>query len=161
MSQTTTAVLEGKSYFNFINSLKSEFTKKNYQCALTRFLNHYNITTEVLANTSAKDIENLLIDYIVRLKQNKKSSSALSITVSPITHFCVINDINIMTKKVSKFKSQHETCGNGNDRGYSCEEILTLVQSAPLRLKVIFLVIASVGIRIGALPILGGIAITG
>ena len=51
--------LEGKSYFNFINSLKSEFTKKNYRCALSRFLNHYNITTEALAKTSAKDIDNL------------------------------------------------------------------------------------------------------
>jgi len=151
VSQTT--VLEGKSYFNFINSLKSEFTKKNYQCALSRFLNHYNTTTEALANISAKDIENLLIDYIVRLKQNKKSASALSITISSITHFCVMNDINIMTKKIAKFKGEHET-ERSNDRAYSHEEILTLVNSAPLRLKTMFLIMASTGIRIGALPIL-------
>ncbi len=154
MGQTQTqTVLEGRSYFNFINSLKSEFTKKNYQCALTRFLNHYNITTEALAKTSARDIENLLIEYIVRLKKDNKSSSALSITVSSITHFCVMNDISIMTKKIAKFKGEHET-ERSNDRGYSHEEILTLVQSAPLRLKVIFLVMASTGCRIGALPIL-------
>jgi integrase len=149
----TAAVLEGKSYFNFINSLKSEFTKKNYQCALSRFLNHYKITTETLAKTSPKEIENLLIDYIVRLKQNKKSTSALSITISSITHFCVMNDINIMTKKIAKFKGEHETERN-KDNAYSHEEIQTLVNSAPLRLKVIFLVMASTGIRIGALPIL-------
>jgi hypothetical protein len=155
MSQTVLEHPEliGKSYFNFINSLKSEFTKKNYQCALSRFLNHYKITTEVLAKSSAKEIENLLIDYIVRLKQNKKSASALSITTSSITHFAVMNDINIMTKKIAKFKGEHETDRN-NDRGYSDEEIQTLVNSAPLRLKVIFLVMASTGIRIGALPIL-------
>ena len=87
------------------------------------------------------------------MKNDKKSSSALSITVSAITHFCVMNDINIMTKKIAKFKGEHET-ERSNDRGYSHEEILTLVQSAPLRLKAIFLILASTGIRIGALPIL-------
>jgi hypothetical protein len=54
LSQQTT-VLKGKSYHLFINSLKSEFTKKNYQSALTRFLNYFNITTETLANMTAKD----------------------------------------------------------------------------------------------------------
>ena len=64
-----------------------------------------------------------------------------------------MNDISIMTKKIAKFKVEHET-ERTNDRGYSDEEIQTLVNSASLRLKVIFLVMASTGIRIGALPIL-------
>ena len=101
-----------------------------------------------------KDIENLLIDYIVRLKKDNKSTAALNITVSAITHFCVMNDINIMTKKIAKFKGENESQRTTDDRGYSHEEIQTLVNSAPLRLKVIFLIMASTGIRIGALPIL-------
>lgn len=143
----------GKSYFNFINSLRSEFTKKNYSSALSRFLNYYNLTTDELAAKTSKDIENLLIDYIVILKENKKSSSALNILLSSVTHFCVMNDISLMTKKIAKFKGEHETTGN-NDRGYESEDIQLLVNSAPLRLKVVFLILASTGIRIGALPIL-------
>lgn len=149
MSQTAT--LEGKAYFNFINSLKSEFTKQHYRLALIRFLRHYNLDINTLVKTEPKDIETLLIDYIVLLKGQKKSRSSINVITSAVTHFCVMNDINIMTKKICKFKGEDET-KHDNDRGYSHEEIQLLVNVSPLRLKMVFLVMASTGIRVGALP---------
>jgi integrase len=65
-----------------------------------------------------------------------------------------MNDINIMTKKINKFKVENETCGKGNDRGYLNEEVQTMISTSPLRMKMIFLILSSTGIRIGALPIL-------
>lgn len=123
-----TLKLDGKPYFNFINSLKSDFTKINYRYALSRFLKHYNLTINGLANTGPKDIETLLIDYIVLLKQNKKSMSAINTIVSSITHFCVMNDVNIMTNKIAKFnmKPSVTTTEDIHTKKYNCLLILRL-----------------------------------
>lgn len=145
---------ENKAYFNFIHSIKSEMTKENYRNALNRFLRHYNLDIETFAKTDPKDIESLLIDYMVLLRQNKKSMSSLNVITSAVTHFCVMNDIPIINRKVNKFKGENETSGNGNDRGYTTEEIQTLLNASPLRMKMIFLILCSTGIRIGALPII-------
>ena len=67
----------GKPYFNFINSLRSEATKKEYDWAFRVFLEHYKITSDKLAETDPKDIEALVIDYIVLLKSQKKSYSLM------------------------------------------------------------------------------------
>lgn len=153
MSSVTLAP-ESKAYFNFIHSIKSEITKMNYRNALFRFLHHYGLDIDSFVKTDPKDIENLLIDYMVLLKEKKKSLSSLNIITSAVTHFCVMNDISIMTKKVNKFKGENETSGNGNDRGYTTEEIQTLLNASSVRMKMVFLVLCSTGIRIGALPII-------
>jgi integrase len=148
------AVDESKAYFNFINSIKSEYTKRNYRDALLRFLQHYQMDIRTLAKTSPKDIEALLIDYIVYLKRKKRSLSLLNLITSAITHFCVMNDINILTRKINKFKGENEISGKSNDRAYSSEEIQSLVNVSPLRMKMVFLILASTGQRIGSLPLL-------
>lgn len=145
---------ESKVYFNFIHSIKSEITRMHYRNALFRFLRHYNLDIDTFVRTSPKDIENLLIDYMVLLRKNKKSLSSLNIITSAVTHFCVMNDISVSNKKVNKFKGENESSGSGNDRGYSTEEIQILLNSSPLRMKMVFLILCSTGIRIGALPIL-------
>ena len=126
----------------------------HYRNALFRFLHHYNLDVNTFAKTSPKDIENLLIDYMVFLKKQNKSRSSLNIITSAITHFCIMNDIDLTNRKVNKFKGENETSGNGNDRGYSSEEIQILLNASPLRMKMVFLILCSTGIRIGALPIL-------
>ncbi len=146
-----TAILEGNAAFNFIHSLKSEFTKHHYRLALIRFLRHNNLDIDTLVKIDSKDIETLLINYVVHLKGQKKSMSSINVITSAVAHFCVMNDINIMTKKIGKFKGEDET-KHDNYRGYSHEEIQLLLNVSPLRLKMIFLVMASTGIRVGALP---------
>lgn len=72
----------GKRYFNFINSLRSEATKKKYDWALRVFLEHYKLTSDKLAETDPEDIEALIIDYIVLLKSQKKSYSLMGMMTS-------------------------------------------------------------------------------
>ena len=126
----------------------------HYRNALLRFLRHYNLDIDTFVRKNPKDIENLLIDYMVLLRKNKKSLSSLNIITSAVTHFCVMNDISVSNKKVNKFKGENESSGSGNDRGYSTEEIQILLNCSPLRMKMVFLILCSTGIRIGALPIL-------
>ena len=116
-------------------------------------MEHYKLTSDKLAETDPKDIEALVIDYIVLLKSQKKSYSLMDMMTSAIKHFCVMNDIRIVTTKINKFKGEKAKDESVvDDRAYSHEEIKILVDSAPLRLKVILLVMASTGVRVGALP---------
>lgn len=36
-------VKQEREYFNFLNSIDSEFTKRQYNYSLTRFLKHYKL----------------------------------------------------------------------------------------------------------------------
>lgn len=64
-----------------------------------------------------------------------------------------MNDVILNWKKLKKFiksdKTNNET--NGKDRGYTHEEIQKILEYSDQRLKTAFLVLASTGIRIGAL----------
>ncbi len=65
-------VLGGDPYLNFINSLKSDATKKGYRNSLIRFMRHFDITdTLTLSKLPTKDIELYLIKYFEFLKQLK------------------------------------------------------------------------------------------
>jgi len=143
-------VQAGKPYFNFINRLRSEATKKEYDWAFRVFLEHYELTSDKLAETDPKDIEALIIDYVVLLKSQKKSYSLMDMmSESAIKHFCVMNDIRIVTTKINKFKGEKAKDESAvDDRAYTHEEIKILIDSAPIHLKVILLIMASTGVRV-------------
>jgi integrase len=63
-----------------------------------------------------------------------------------------MNDVTVKWKKLKKFKAKHRSVVE--DKPYSREQIKTLVDAAPLRDKCIILVMASAGLRRGALPYL-------
>ncbi|MFN2434176.1 MAG: hypothetical protein ABR515_02255 [Nitrososphaeraceae archaeon] len=67
-----------------------------------------------------------------------------------------MNDVILNWKKLKKFikseKTGNET--NGKDRGYTHEEIQKILGFSDQRSKTAFLVLASTGIRIGAIQII-------
>ena len=148
--------LEGDSYLNFVNSLKSEVTKECYKNALVRFLKFCEISsTEDLARLSPAEIEFYLKRYLENQKQNNSSYSSMTMITNTVNHFCTMNDIVINSRKISKFKTP---TGNGKGKGqeqdeaYSRPEIQKLLNVASLRMRVCILVYASTGIRKSALP---------
>ena len=52
---------QSKAYFNFINSLKSESTKKSYRLCLEKFLNQYQIDLASLLELPQDELTNLII----------------------------------------------------------------------------------------------------
>lgn len=135
---------------NFVNSLKSPSTKTMYLHHFKKFLKHYNITNiETLQNLPVKELEKLLINYIEKLKIENKSHSYLNQVFCSIKHFCVMNDIRINKEKIGKFLG--ESRRKNTDRGYTHEEIKKILDVADLRMKSIILLMASTGIRIGAI----------
>ena len=67
-----------KRYLNFVNSLKAEVTKSDYVGNLNYYLEQNNMTLDELLSLSIPDAEQLLIDFIERLKQSKKSFSRIN-----------------------------------------------------------------------------------
>jgi integrase len=138
-------------YSNFVNSINSESTRQVYEFSLTRFLNCCNLDLDSFLKLSQQEISNLIINYLV----NKKISRQYKIVIfSAIKHACEMNDVILNWKKLKKFiKSEKTDNGiNGKDRGYTHEEIQKILEFSDQRLKTAFLVLASTGMRIGAIP---------
>jgi hypothetical protein len=55
-------------FFNFINSLRSDSTKKYYRFCLEKFLNHYRRDLLSFVKLPQQDIFYLIIKYLVDVK---------------------------------------------------------------------------------------------
>lgn len=103
-------------YFNFINSLNAEHTKKLYAYCLEQFLNYCKLDLHSFIGLLPDRKEKLIIEYLV---QKKVSRQYKNVILATITHACNMNDVVLNWKKIKKFISYTKT-GNeitGKDRG--------------------------------------------
>ncbi|MDR4491755.1 MAG: hypothetical protein R2685_12765 [Candidatus Nitrosocosmicus sp.] len=144
------------AYRNFLNSLKSPYTKNAYSIFLNRFLSlpqYKDITLDELLQTSPKVLEADIIDHIVSMKEKENLSySSLSLFLAAMYHFFTVNDVLINRKKISKFIGEHEN--KQEYRPYTVEEISKLLSLQDERGRVCILLMASTGMRVGALPLI-------
>src|SRR5687767_15084115 len=146
-------VVESKQYSNFVNSINSDQTRKMYEYSLSKFLKHYEMDLDSFLSLLQKEISNFIVDYLVI----KKISRQYKIVIfSAIKHACEMNDVILNWKKLKKFIKSERTDNsiNGKDRGYTHEEIQKILEFSDQRLKTAFLVLASTGVRIGALQLI-------
>lgn len=139
-----------EAYFNFVSTINAEATKRNYEYYMSRFLKHCNVDLETLLKLPQLELSNLIIKY---LYSQKISTQYKIVIMATIKHACDMNDVILNWKKIRKFIKDEKT-GNeiaGKDRGYNHEEIQKILNFSDQRLKTAFLVLASTGIRIGAL----------
>jgi site-specific recombinase XerC len=136
-------------YFNFINSLKSEVTKKEYERQINLFINFCNVSnlSDLL---SIVDPQKQIIKYLMSLKERGLSYNSVSLALYAIYHFYEMNDVTLNKKKINMFKG--EFTRKVSDRSYTHEEIRKILDISDLRMKGIILLMASSGIRIGSIP---------
>jgi integrase len=100
-----------------------------------------------------KKLEGLIRDYIIYLREEKQSSPATVRTyANTIAHFYEMNDVIINWKKLKKFKGKHH--GVVDDVPYTRDQIKILIDNCALRDRAMILLMASAGLRRGALPTL-------
>ena len=135
----------------FQQAIKSKYTQKTYLYQLTRFKDWANLETfDELLQAPDKDLQMLLEDYIMNLK-SRLSPNTIPIYFAPIELFYVMNDKNLNFKKMRKLFP--EKVKKGNERGYTVDEIRTMIDNCiNKRQKAIILLLASSGVRIGAIP---------
>lgn len=88
--------------------------------------------------------------YFEQQRQSNRSKSSMEVVMFGVQHFCVMNDILINIKKISKFKRSLKN--KNTDFAYTHADILKLTSVMPLRIKVYVMIFASTGIRKGTLP---------
>ena len=137
-------------FYNFINSLHSDSTKESYRFCLEKFLYNYEIDLLSFLKLPQQDITNLIIKYLVDKKVSRPYKNLITATLK---HACEINNIILNWKKIKKFINSEKTGNetNGRDRGYTHEEIKKVLDFSEQRIKTAFLILASTGMRVGAL----------
>ena len=133
-------------YSNFVNSIKSDVTKKVYEYNLRLFMEFCGINKfEDLIGR-----QNQIITYLMSLREKKLSYNSISTRLNAIYHFYDMNDVFLNKKKIKMFKGEYTR--KVVDRAYTHEEISKMLDVSDLRAKTIILLMASSGIRIGSLP---------
>ena len=110
-------VRKEKEYFNFINSIDSPYSKRQYGYSLARFLKHYKLDLAKFLKLPQTKITDLITEYLVEKKVSKSTKNNIFYTLK---HACEINDVILNWKKIKKFTKSQRT-GNeiiGHDRGY-------------------------------------------
>lgn len=128
---------EQRLYSNFIDSLKSDFTKKTYNYHLKRFMNHMKIQSlNSFLKLPITEIEQLIISYLVKSK-TEVSTPHIKIGFAAIKHLCVMNDVRINERKLGKFLGEPSI--PQENRAYTHEEIQKLLNVCDLRMKMVIL----------------------
>jgi hypothetical protein len=106
VTATVTENLQGTSYSNFINAIGSEATKKGYNGALRRYMNHLQISEVdnlLIHAQSPKMIQSQIIDYIMTLRNNNVSYNTIKFLIAPIFTYYQFNDVGLNRKTISKY----------------------------------------------------------
>ena len=130
----------------FLESIKSPETKRAYSIYLKKYMASYDIAE---AEADPRKIEAMIIDFIISLKKESKSYSAIRNYVSAVLAYYKINDVVLNVTKINKFMPEQKRVRR--DRAYTDIEISKFLGIADERMRVIVLLLASSGIRIGAI----------
>jgi integrase len=147
-------------YRNFLDSLnRSEETKQKYVKEFDNYLKYLKVTnpnsliTEELLDLpkQIRQIENKIREYILYLGKVKGwGYKAVLVARCSIFKFYEVNRVNINRKYFNQFMPAQRRLSA--DEAYTHKQIEKLVSSADKRDKVMVLLMASTGMRIGALP---------
>ena len=145
-------ILKGESYKHFINAIKSPASRKSYETSLKRYLIHLKLkeVDDLLQDSNPRYIETRIIHYIMSLKESSISYATIQFLVAPIFTFYQLDNIILNRKKVSRYLGEYKRVVR--DEVYSIEHIQTALHNADQRMRMIILLLASTGARLGSLP---------
>lgn len=140
--------------YSVTTGIKSPATRKKYQSNMKLFLQHFDFKseTELLQfRENTKYLEGLIIRYITSLSEDKHLKyDTIHNKIAPVLHFLEFNDVGLNKRKI-------RACNVGDrsvreDEAYTHEQIRKILSKCDIRSKVIVLLMASTGMRIGAIP---------
>ncbi len=143
----------------WLEGYNSPSTKKAYKIHLSLFCRYHNIDPDSLVQLRVEQIKTMVINYIIHLKKVAKQSSgkartgelsvnSVKIYLKGVQSFLESNDILLNWKRITKYCPEQVT---NSLRAYTKEEIAKLLTIADLRDRCIILLMASTGMRVGAI----------
>lgn len=146
-------LLREPTFSLFVESIDSEYTRDSYIRGLKRFMAYRKVSNcEALLRGNTKEIESNIIMYLTEPHNKRLKKQSKKCYLAAVSHFYTMNDIVLNRKKIGKFIPKDNDIQE--DRGYRKDEIQALLANADHRLRVVILLMASSGVRIGAVPLL-------
>jgi integrase len=142
-----------KRIYLVTDGLKTFRTSQNYRLAFDYFLKTTIKNDDLLAliNTKPSVIESKIISHIEFLKDERKFTySTIQVHLSAIYHFFDVNDVQLNLRKIKKFLPSDDSESYRGDRPYSIDEINQILSKCDVRSRVVVLLMASTGMRLGA-----------
>jgi integrase len=147
---------EGIIIYSVTDGVSSQHTKNNYRKSFSHFLECSHTTESDLltrAQQNPRLVEALIIKHIKYMAETQKlKHGTIHTHCASIYHFFRMNDINLNTRKIMRFLPPNE--GTREDRAYTHQEIQNILQRTDERSRVAILLMASTGMRIGALRVI-------
>lgn len=134
----------------FLSSIRSEYTRETYSIYFKKYQEFIGLDADIFFEKDAISIQNKIIEFINFMKSNGKGYSTIHNYAAAVLAFYKINDIILNIDKINRFIPPARKVRN--DRAYTHEEILKLLEIADERVKTIILLMVSGGIRQGAIP---------
>jgi integrase len=148
----------------WLESLKTTSTLNAYTTHLSLFCKYHNTDPDQLIklNNSAAQLKTMVLNYIIHLKKIAKQSAgkpkrgelsvnSIKLYIKGVKSYLEFNEIELPWKKIAKFLPDDVT---NSYRSYTQEEIKKLLSIADPRDRCIILLMASSGIRVGAIQTL-------
>jgi integrase len=143
-----------------MDGLRSRSTKKAYAVHLLHFCKFYETDPDKLLKVDSKDLKKMIVDYVLNLKKAAKNTAgkpkrgqisvnSIKMYVKGVKSFFDEHEISLPWKKISRYYPEDVT---NEYRSYTRDEISKLLSVADLRDRCIILLMASSGIRVGAIP---------
>jgi integrase len=133
----------------FEQSIKSEYTRRVYTTCLKKYF-EFPGSSKFINATDTRKIEDHITDFITSMKKEGKSFRAIYNYVSAICKYYRRNRVSLDTKHIREYLPEFKK--SKKDRSYEYEEIRRLLDIADERMRTVVLLLASTGMRIGAIP---------
>jgi integrase len=155
-----TLISQYPSCQRWIEAMGPMSTKTAYTFHLWRFCKFYNTDPDRLIKINSKDLTEMIINYVLAIKKAAKNSAgkpkrrersvnSVKQYTKGITSFFDEHDLSLPWKKISRYYPEDV---RNVYRSYTKDEISKLLSLADLRDRCIILLMASSGIRVGAIP---------
>jgi integrase/recombinase XerD len=108
--------------------------------------------TDPFFQNDPRTIEQKIIGFIIKLKQNGKGYFSIHNHISPVLLFYKINDIVLNVPKIKRYFPSKKRANK--DRAYTHDEIHRLLDISDERMRAVILILTSSGMRVGAVPLL-------
>jgi len=139
-----------RSYLLFTSGLEPE-TVKQYTYYIDKFIDFYHIKDyDSLASISPEKLQIMVEDYVM-VRKKQISPNTVPTPMYAIQAFFECNEIELKWKKIRRlYPAKIKTTG---ERGWTTKEIQKMLQSTTnLRNRAIIHLLASTGVRVGAIP---------
>ena len=133
----------------FEQSIKSEYTRVVYTTCLKKYF-EFPGSSKFINMTDTRKIEDHITDFITSMKKEGKSFRAIYNYVSAICKYYRMKRVSLDTKHIREYLPEFKK--SKKDRPYEYEEIRRLLDIADERMRTVVLLLASTGMRIGAIP---------